>query len=803
MVENYTLTVEKEFMTRLRNVICCSEGMGTCDGGDFCSTNPEDWPTITNGHKMVSLSQPANKKSIPGIDQFRDKYMKWNRANDCINLLAKFDGLSTGLALFSDTQSLKEKLSANDEICGTTDDKNQAALNAAEISLKKRCPILYDEDEAGIERFNPARVEDLKKIDEFLMIASTPPEDGNGFHWKDIFKGGGILSAGSFLVWLLYKIVGFGKKGKGHLNESSFIIRGIGDGINSLASAIKYVFGTSLPNLGRSLLYVASFKWAKGEKAPENLKPREPDVTQTTGIDPLQNETVPGAREKIDIKPHPDVVLAQLCALVGSEHHAMEGKRFANLTDDGKRYLADLAVKRWSSEPESRQQVFAEDDDRLTEGKLPNEFLFKFARHYLKKDSNLDILEASARVWAQQIAAPRNERSELPLISEFSPRLIDIKRQLLNDAHFQNAGAEAREYIAMLAKAEWDALSDGAKRSFITVNDAPETGALPQKFIRTFRKKSVRNLDDINLKSKLREVLAATMPSALECPFNILDKRLSSIIKAWKNLPDEIKMSFETASNHRPGVSEIPPYFIEYIFKVISIGHLARIPSLPAEKEWKLSESPDLSYQSHSLSDVMENVALLNEKLRMHPELLKARAQSVIDGWALLESEVRKAFVNNDDTQEMRRSAILKEGLDLVPKNFTAFIHKFSLGIATSQRPHIKKDDGGQNGGSSAKASSAGQEAQGKENQDCKDADAAMVAMHAIKSRRNVTAADQRPSDATFIRSKYIAAMKSARASQMQQANPVIGAAAVFVPTLQPQPIQMMPQLQPAMIRIR
>jgi len=799
MPENHTLMVEKGFMTRLRNLICCSEGMGTCDGGEFCSSNPADWPTITNGHIMVSLSQPENKRSIPGIDQFRDKYTKWNRDNDCISLLATFEGLSKGLTLFSTGGSLSEKLLATDE--GTHGNKNQATSNAVELALRKRCSIFYDKDEAGVEQFNPARAEDLKKINEFLAATSNLNlnDDGNGFHWNEIFKGGGILSAGSFLIWLLYKIFRFGKKGKGHLNESRFIIRGIGDGINSLASAIKYLFGTSLPNLGKALHYAASFKWVKGEKPPENLKAPESDTAE--GL--IQDEMAPAPREGVDVKPHPDVVLAQLYALIGSEHHAMEGRKFAALTDDGKKYLAAVAIRHWSTESESRRQIFAEEDDRLTEGKLPNDFLFKIVRHYLKKDANISILDASARVWAEQMETPHGERSELPMASEFTPTLIAIKRQLLNDAHFQNAGTGTREYIAMLAKAEWDVLPDEAKRSFITVNDTPETGILPQQFVRAFRKKIARRMNNINLKSELRQELAVNIPSALECQFNVLDKRLSSLIRAWRKLPDEIKRSFEAVSHQRIGASGIPLYFIEYIFKIIGIGHLAMVQSLPNENEWKLEVFPNLSYQSYSLSDAMENIATLDKNLRMYPELLKVRAKSIIDAWVLLEGEVRQTFVNEDDTQEMRISTLLKEELNLVPKNFTALIHKFSLETAIFPRSPIKKGSGGQGGGSSAKASPAGEEVQGNDEQNFTNTTAAMVAMRAVMEGRNSHVAGQGSSQTAFVQSKYIASIKSAGTTWMQQANPVMGTAALFAPTLQPRPLQMMPQLQPTTIIIR
>ena len=416
--------------------------------------------------------------------------------------------------------------------------------------------------------------------------------------------------------------------------------------------------------------------------------PNPPSVTAKAAPEEAPKEK---ATPQVEIDPHEDVVLAQLAALEGSPHHLKEGERFSRLSDAGKRYLANLAVARWHDETVERKQYFIADDNRLTEGKLPTSYVMRFARHYLKRNSNIDIIEASARVWVQSLDEPPKPRTEPAKLSEFRPTIIDVKRQLINDPKFGRALAVTRDYIAKMVIAEWESIDPENQPIFVSISDRPETGILPQRFIRFFRKKTLKDIRPLDRRASLYHDLKHQMPELATSPFRLINKRLEQIVRLWYWLPNSIRQSFTGVANREQGrrVKWVPPYFAEYLFKFISISTAARLPIKISKEPWVFQDEPQLTYQEFSLSRVMERIACMTETLRFYPSLLKARSKAVIDAWLLLDRAVRAEFVAADDTHEMISKLELDQGIDALPRAFVNFIHEFSTGVGILPRSDI------------------------------------------------------------------------------------------------------------------
>ncbi|MBT3182204.1 MAG: hypothetical protein HN337_06840 [Deltaproteobacteria bacterium] len=706
MTKIHSITIEKSLVARLQPLICCSESLSTCQVNDFCSSLPSQWPTMKNGREMVRLSYPGTDKSLPGIAYFTDAYIKWHSHAGCGELakdVAKAisssdhhlfnDAASMTNDLFSVLMSCKEQATCLTELDGA-----QHKLSKISESLSNRCPIMFDSDN-GRPTFRDDRADDLDELAAFSQ--KVKEAEAGRMKWGDFFWGGGAAGVGLFALWVFYKLVKIAKSGSGKLEDFGMIISSIGANLGLATRGVRRLFGVHIVNLGRVLKYVFTGGWFRGKDMPEMVKDDNDPPVISNDNDPIINDAPKPAPPEtpavlLKIAPHADVVLVQLAALDGSQHHPQEGERFARLSSNGKRYLANLAVKRWHDETVERKQHFIADDQRLTEGKLPTSYILRFARHYLKRNSNIDIIEASASVWSQSLDSPPAQRTEPASLSEFRPTTIDVKRQLINDPNFGRASAVTRDYIAKVAIMEWESIPTENQPIFISLSDRPETGTLPQRFIRLFRKKTLKNLKIVDRKAILYHNLNNQIPELATIPFRITDKRLEQVVHLWYWLPNSIRRQFTEVANKEQGakVKWVPTYFAEYLFKFISISSTARLPLQVSSQPWAYKDNANVIYQNYSLSRVMERIASSTEALRLYPQILKARAQTVVDAWLLLEHSIRSAFVAADDTHEMISRVELYSGIDTLPRSFVNFIHEFSTGIGILPRNSvtIKKD---------------------------------------------------------------------------------------------------------------
>jgi hypothetical protein len=697
------LVVEKDLVERLLPLICCSESKSTCIDNTFCSSKPESWPVIFNGKAMVRLEYPETKKSLPGVSGFGDAYMKWYGDSGCGGLAGDISDMLFTPSLYTllfdaDTgifgpalaQSLDDAKKAGAPPVGTDSNEAKRRLKKIQTALITQCSILFD-DVDGQPKFVPSRPEDLQALSAFFMHVHNINKggDGGGSGWGGVIIGGGALGIIGAAIYIGYKVVKFIRMSKNGLQDAGLIIKGFADAIEIISRATKKLFGVALPNLGRTIKYIVTFGWLRGKKPPEDIKeaplvnaPAQPAATAP----PAQAPSLEAVQLQ-DVKPHPDVVLAQLSSLVGSEHHPHEGERFRVLSDTAKVYLANLAIQRWAGEAAMKKAAYIVDDDRLTEGKLPVAFLFKFARQYLRNDSSVDIIESSARVWEVQQRSPQAQRTEPARSSEFHPTPIDVKRQLSSDEGFAKLSRETQDYAAMLAIAVWDHMDLNLKDGFVRVSDRPEYGALPQDFIRMFRKQDLRNKGAIVARAAIYAEMTRRFDYTAEYPFGIVDARIRQVINAWKALPASVRHAFKELP-FEPSPDYDGPValgFLEYLFKVISISTIPRLPVQLSAEPWSEVAAPAMNYQAYDVVKEMEAIAHITPKMRHYPELLRLRAKAAIDAWIILDPKVRGEFTMADFTQEMKKPAREPSG-ETLPLLFTHFIHNFSAGICTHPR---------------------------------------------------------------------------------------------------------------------
>lgn len=697
MSDNFSLTIEKDLIARLLPEICCSGSHSTCEDNEFCSSNPSKWPTIQNGSDKVRIAFPEEDDTLPGVKGFADVYIGWYTKSGCgslardianitynksIPLLTTADGKTFYLPFLPDLHQSGPACSVKGAIL-------EDQVENIKKSLEEKCAIMFDEVNGKLV-FNNKRAEDLEK----LASLSAKIEKRKGKEddwWGYVSGGGGIAGVVIFLTWIFMKIVRFFRRGEGTVDDTAYVLKGFNQALHGLTGVLTRIFGTSIPNFAKTMKYVLSFGWARG-KEPPVLKPyKDADVPKAETATPAVAET-----GLSDIKPHADVVSKQFASLVASESFEKEGNRFARLTDTARGYLVNLAMERWGNEPSTKRQLYAEEDQSLTEGKLPMPYIRRFARQHLKKDSMLDILEASAKVWSDARQEPPPAREEPAAPSEFKPELIHVKRQLVHDTNFSRLDSRTQDYIARLAIAHWNELGRENQRGFINLDDRPETGILPINFVRLFRKKEIRLQNRISRRARIYHAILEKLPEIASFRLTIINRRIKVAMRSWDRLPSSIKISFRglAGKEEERNGSGIPYCFIEYLIKIISISSNARIPSRAASEPWDYTESPEITHHNFDLAYVMHRLATINDKLRYHPTLLRARAKSIVDSWLLLPIEVKREFVIADDTQEMSRKHLLMD-IKTVPRSFVAFAHEFSEGVGINGRMghEIDKDD--------------------------------------------------------------------------------------------------------------
>ncbi len=635
MANPNSITIKKDLVVQLQPIICCSETLSTCRDDEFCSSDPATWPTKTNGHETMRLSYPEEENSMEGAKEFCDNYLRWYTRSSC----------------------------------GTSDDRTKGTFDKSDLE--------------NVAMF----------CEEVKDYAATET------NWRDFFKGAGGAGTIAAVLFVLKKILNFFKKGAEKLKETSETIDNVGKGMESVSASARHFFGVSLPTLGKALKYVFTFEWcrkkkteeAKQSEAPANPTPTSAESKPAPAESPKVEETptVPTAI------PNALVVEAQLAELAKLEESKFEGKLFMQLSPCAKKYLSELAVRRWNSETDAKKKLFLDSDNALSDGKLPHDYLLKFARYHLKSTASVEVVEASARLTAPTgQSSPENPKPSIPSPEAFSPEPVGLRRQLTQFARFNDSFPSAQNYAARLAISDWAMTPREIQTTFISETDRPTAGELPQKFVRFFRKNRLEKMHYVEARARLFDELTAALPKLATVPFNVLDSRLGKIAKGWAHLPRTVKDEFAKLSNVDLNKDSrvVPMSFSEYMLKVIGFGEAERPAVRAAMRIWEQNASEPVLHRNIDISTIMEFIASGNSQLRHYPEILRARAALTLDAWRILHDDVKNEFVAVDD--EIRKPGAYKgPESDSIPAVFVDYIMKINGGIGTAQRTQNQNPD--------------------------------------------------------------------------------------------------------------
>ena len=756
MTDSLSLIVDKGLMEGLKQQIC-QESISTRRDDRFCGSDPAKWPTgplwptlpawpYSEGSEKVRLAYPEDKQSLPGPVEFCDAYMNWHTqsrcdvlpkelavkleaANHCV-VSSNFDALVKKYLRYIPRkrrsrvarmmrQGLANLVNPYIYQC----DQMALVLDSVRDSVMDRCEILFDETDSG-SIFNPDRPKDLRKIaDDFcqriqeeelkkslgLKGKDAGPKPGageDGSTWWGIVIGGGGVVALSFIGRMLRKFA-WGEKT-----------------LNNFNNALGNFFYSTLPHLVKTVGYVFSLKWIWGKKPPKSRleQDKKAEKIATPEVKPTKWRGKPGTDP--GIAPLPNVVWTQLAIFADSDNaeHAAWGQRFNKLSPTAQEYMSRLAIKRWwDRSPGDRERLLTEDTG-WSEGMLPRGFLTKyFVTSYLTSDKELKTREASAEAWATQQKKTITKR--VASESQFKPRWLIVVDQLLHDERYGKLHNNVQNYLAKKAIAKWYDYSAKVRQIFVDPDDAPDKGILPHRFVEMFLEAELKDPEVTRRRAFAFAQMIKHIPELDAFPFDLLDNRAEALLNRWEILPEPIQGEFWLMDGVDPVTVDrhkLPKSFIDYMRPTLTISTKARKSLEPIPEPFDISAGPNLTYEGFELKPIMNDLAYLNPELAKYPEVLKFRANSIVDRWRVLPREIQLAFINQDaeEGEEIGRP---------IPKSFINFLYQTpAVGksprteVATSVKlPPVKdepgdddpEDRGGGTGGTPAPSGPAGSKA--------------------------------------------------------------------------------------------
>jgi len=700
MTEIRSLIIKQELIGRLQQNICCSDSQETCRDGAFCSSDASKWPYIQNGHKKVRISYPRNSETeaLPGTVNFCSEYMDWYTKSGCGSLAkeiaqniseqnncpvsANMDNLINPI-LRKTYKSQRKKIekmlregakkmtAPYSEQCS----ESYSQMAAIKESMLKRCAIMYD-GEVETATFNPDRADDLENIANFCMIVQKAEE--TKFDWKTFVKGGGAV--GGFYIAV--------KTIKGILSAGKYI-SWAGTGLDTINQGIKHLFYVSIPNLKNTIVSIFTGKKPAPTKTDADIDNIEEKKTPEE-IPPVDE---PISTDKINIsnvlksapRPHADVVMAQFSNLINSSHYKSEGEMFSKFTQKTQNYMVSLALRQWIELTPLKQARLIADDSRFTEGKLPIDFLLKFARRYLN-EKMLPINEKSAIVWSE-----RSNKNEENIVapqahSNFHPRFSTVFEQLISNNPLGRESSHVLDYITYKAINRWNELSAQRKESFIAKSDNPSDGALPKNYIRSTRKHSLRNLKVVRREAAVFAQILKRVPYLAEESFDKIEARSNQLINIWNNLSNEIRdgfISMNESSVMLRNPSSLPSSYIEGMRPSLEMG-LRKVTK---------SIHVDEMFWEYELSGIINSLSQYNQGLLKYREMLKNTAISIVETWIDLPDSMKDIFL-----KESEGGSKIGSKSKTIPRSFLELHSKIAKIIEIAPNKNKKPgDDNGNN----------------------------------------------------------------------------------------------------------
>ena len=297
-------------------------------------------------------------------------------------------------------------------------------------------------------------------------------------------------------------------------------------------------------------------------------------------------------------------------------------------------------MQKWSELPPLKQARLAADDTRLTEGKLPIDFLLKFARRYLN-NKMVSIVETSARVWVRRKNEDGNVIIAPQAHSNFLPQFEEVMSQLISNNPLNRESAHVLDYLTHKAINKWNDLDAHSKQSFITESDNPSYGGLPKNYIRYQRKHTRRNLKAARRRAAVFGQILKRVPHLAEQPFTQVNLRAEQLILGWNGLSNEIKegfMSMEKSTTAPKNPWALPIPYIEHMK-----------PSLAMGLEQKTGTTNiDKVYRGYKLDNIMQSLSQQNAKLSAHPNILINGSIGIVKAWIQLPDQMKELFFKED-----------------------------------------------------------------------------------------------------------------------------------------------------------
>ncbi len=749
-----SLTIGKDFLERLKPIICCSESLQSCRDDEFCASNPADWPVISNGHdtEMTRLVYPGSdeKPSVPGITALSDAYLSWYSTSGCGTLasdiadllphaechlhevdaekiIAQSLPLTARKRYRTAMKAFSKNISTSIEPMQSHCQNLEQNILAVHQSMQHSCNIMYECDEANTCTFDRKRAQDLADLS--LLCEKVKEEEKKKYPWWSFGTGGGFGFGLGLIVWIIVKVIKAISTAGNHARAAGRGAENFDQGISTFSRATRNFFGRTLPSLGRTLKYVFTLGWLRGQQPPKDpeleeaaqnaaLPTTNPSSSTTILIRPgrSSSDTQMAAFRPTDedihntlasINPRANVAFKQLAKLIHSDRYERRGERFIALPHLVQRYMSFFAVEQWKKQAPLDQYVMVIDDERPTEGKLPFGFIERFSEKYLKNEDMFDLLAESTKVWAAEyVIAPDPVTVQDQLAQNiFGKSLYEIETRAHTSAQTDartNTGKwvtpKTIEYAADKIIHLWSTLEVDDRQAFVDVAEEMADGALPFEFIRLFRRSRLRQLKDVEQRALVYHRLRERHSLLTQAPFHIVDARAERLLAIWQGISSELKSAF-WKRNGKPSHAQhhrgIPDSFIDFLQTALGVGTDARLPLEASQTPWTNRDGHVDRHQGYDVARAMHQLTQLNSPLAYYPPILRQRAITAINAWLLLEDPIRATFF------EVKRNGENAEDLamGMLPFSFIALMNQVTQEVGTQPRPPLFDGDPPRNGG--------------------------------------------------------------------------------------------------------
>lgn len=654
-----SIFTDKSLMQELQSFLCSSPG----ESSDFCNADSSKWPSFSNNQTRLAYPEKNELGSVAGTDEFCDAYLDW------------LDDARLGRTSLAPSTSTLAKHSRNlDELANFCVNVQEEAINnpSSHTTESKRTDDAISPIQPSSPK-KPAGKEALIVVlvgDLVLFVIS----------WFALSASETLQKDPIYLVKKfgnLKNLIGLFKKPRELDISDEAIMAQLQKWRKHEFHAPSAVSIDSLPYQVRHyVVHLARQTWNKLSRVTQNVhlilqedgkhEMDHPhglpgsfiqDFAKThlikQNVKRLEKKARKWLFEILSVRPpNFDTIILQTRSDIRERHRA-------NLPASRIITIAQNALGEWSSLKTKEQIALLDLDTLLSKLGLPQTFIRQIVDKYYSPPT------PSAENTLRQITANINLQDlRNQLVSTLE--VVSIRNYLINNDNIFADHPKMLEYLAKTAKKEWLNLSFPENKYFIDYANLPDTGHLPDAFIKHF----IKNIAPVRLQD--------------------LDIQTQFL---WEFMPSDLKPIF----SHKGKFAPYPtPFFATLI---ISLDSDVKSDSLfnRANAPWNY-ESLDhrILYKGHNLSAMMQELVNRNEVLAFYPLLLKQLAKIITD-----ESKAASGSSGNGSIGNTNIKGLIPQGgsgissTSLMPVNMphnnSAFMigANHFLGINTIHRPII------------------------------------------------------------------------------------------------------------------